>query len=1171
MFLLDGSVVTSASDLTNASKCEFAFLRKLDAKLGRIDAVPDAEDAMLARTAVLGDKHENRVLGDYRERFGHGVVEVARPPKLTTETLQYATDATADAFATGADVVFQATFFDGSFVGFADFIVRRPGGVYLVQDTKLARRARVTALLQLAAYADQLDALGVPRADTVELLLGDGSVSSHRVDDILPVYRKRRARLLQIIDERLAADTAVAWGDPRYTVCGRCETCSAEVDASRDVLLVAGMRVSQRHALRTAGVTTIEELANVDLRADGESPVAGMARSTLEAFSVQAALQVLADRATDAARAEASALGHDPDAVHLPPPVAVRDAHALAAVPEPNAGDLFFDFEGDPLYTEGAGISWGIDYLFGVLDRDDEFTTFWAHSFAEEKLALERFLDFVDERRAAHPGLHIYHYASYERTHLLSIAARHGTCEARVDQLLSDGVLIDLYPIVRRGILVGSRSYSIKKLEPLYMGDEEREGVTNAADSIVEYQRAMDLAAAGESDEAQAVLDDIARYNRYDVLSTLRLSEWLLERAAEVGVRPAPRAPREGEQYVQSELAIALAHLAGSGDASIENRTADQTALALASAAIDYYPRERKSHWWAHFFRLDQPVREWEDTRDVLVVDPARSRVEVDWQLPEGRSRKQRRTLRLHGRFGPGTRMSPGAGLFALYEPDGAVIDDESDPGQRIRRDVTVLEVLDDGLVVEEALPVGAAEHRETPMAITPGWPLRTTALENAIGSWGAAVVREHPSWPRDGMVDILRRRPPRSRRGELVSASDGSTETAVVASLLDLDDSYLAVQGPPGTGKTHLASHVIARLVNDHRWKVGVVAQSHSVVENLLDRLAEAGLDPALVGKAPKSADATPHEYTVFADKDAALLFTQAHAASGFVVGGTAWDFANPARFPRRGLDLLVVDEAGQFSLASTVATSVSARNILLLGDPQQLPQVSQGTHPEPVDSSALGWVAAAHDVLPSEFGYFLAESRRMHPAVAAPVSRLSYEGALRSHPDAADRMLDGVDPGLHRLPVVHVGNATESPEEAAVVVDLVRSLLGSPWSSGRNAAPRPLDQVDFIVVTPYNAQLARVREALDDAGLPEVRVGTVDKFQGQEAVVAVVSLAASSAADVPRGMEFLIMKNRLNVAISRAQWAAYLVYSPELTEYLPVTSQGVAELSAFIRLVEE
>ncbi|HEX6366537.1 MAG TPA: C-terminal helicase domain-containing protein, partial [Agromyces sp.] len=228
-------------------------------------------------------------------------------------------------------------------------------------------------------------------------------------------------------------------------------------------------------------------------------------------------------------------------------------------------------------------------------------------------------------------------------------------------------------------------------------------------------------------------------------------------------------------------------------------------------------------------------------------------------------------------------------------------------------------------------------------------------------------------------------------------------------------------------------------------------------------------------------------------------------------------------------------------------------------------------GNHPEPVDASALGWVADGHDVLPPEYGYFLAESRRMHPAVAEPVSHLSYDGELHSHEVASLRSLDGVPPGLTPIPVEHVGNATASPEEALVVVDLVRGLLGREWVDATDAAsaPRPLGQRDLIVVTPYNAQLTEVRAALDAAGYREVPVGTVDKFQGQEAAVAIVSLAASSAAAAPRGVEFLLLKNRLNVAISRAKRAAYLVYSPGLLDTLPRTPDGVAQLSAFIRLV--
>jgi superfamily I DNA and/or RNA helicase len=333
-----------------------------------------------------------------------------------------------------------------------------------------------------------------------------------------------------------------------------------------------------------------------------------------------------------------------------------------------------------------------------------------------------------------------------------------------------------------------------------------------------------------------------------------------------------------------------------------------------------------------------------------------------------------------------------------------------------------------------------------------------------------------------------------------------------------------------------------------------------------VLRKVVELGLDASLVAKAPgEHGDYTDEPFTAL-KKDAQLAFA-ARQSGGYVIGGTAWDFTNLKRFARAELDLLVIDEAGQFSLAATIAVSVSATNLLLLGDPQQLPQVSQGTHPSPIDQSALGYIADGHAVLPAEFGYFLAESWRMHSAVAAPVSELSYDGQLRSNPVADERSLAGIQPGLHSIPVHHDGNSTHSVEEAARVVELVREHLGREWTNGTT---RILLEDDIIVVTPYNAQVETIRRALDEVGMFGVRVGTVDKFQGQEAVISIVSLAASSSDDVPRGISFVLSRNRLNVAISRAQWAAYLVHSPALTSFLPDKPDGVAELSRFIRLVE-
>jgi uncharacterized protein len=237
-----------------------------------------------------------------------------------------------------------------------------------------------------------------------------------------------------------------------------------------------------------------------------------------------------------------------------------------------------------------------------------------------------------------------------------------------------------------------------------------------------------------------------------------------------------------------------------------------------------------------------------------------------------------------------------------------------------------------------------------------------------------------------------------------------------------------------------------------------------------------------------------------------------------------------------------------------------------LLLGDPQQLPQVSQGTHPEPVDTSALDWLVDGRRTLPDERGYFLDLSYRMHPAVCAAVSALAYEGRLHSHECTAARRLDGYPPGVQVIPVEHHGNSVDSPEEADAIAAEIGRLLGRPWTDEHGT--RPLTAGDVLVLAPYNAQVTLVRRRLNDAGLGAVRVGTVDKFQGGQAPVVFVSMTASSADVVPRGMSFLLNRNRLNVAVSRAQYAAAIVRSKVLTEYLPATPAGLIDLGAFLAL---
>ena len=1143
-------VIWSASDLKAAAECEFAWCRAIDAKLGRVPAVEEPEDATLRRAAELGDVHEQNVLARYVHDLGEQKVhQIEKVSSIDAEALAAAVDETIAALGSDALVVFQAAFSTEEFVGFADFLRKDDDGRWRVQDSKLARKARVTALMQLAAYVDQLDRLGIPRSDEVDLILGDGTLSTHAVHDLLPLFQVRRARLRALIADRRidqgASGAPLAWGDDRgdlqVIACGRCATCEEQVIAHRDLLMVARMRPVQRARLRAAGIETIDALAVAP-----DAPE-GMNADTFDNLRAQARLQL---------RADAEGV----------PTYDVHYAAAIHTLPLPSHGDIFFDFEGDPLYTEPAPdgeAHWGIDYLFGWVDNADQYSALWAHTFADEKRALETFLDFVNARRLAHPGMHIYHYAPYETSHLVAMAARHGVREGEVDRLLREGVFVDLYPLVLRTVRVGSRSYSIKKLEPLYMGEDVRTSdVQKGDDSIVQYVAARELAAAGEQAAADAVLADLADYNRYDCVSTRRLRNWLIDIARQKGVTPAPPDDADDIIYEPSPRSVALL---ADAERDVE-AGGDGLVHRIAAAAIDYFPREAKSFWVSHFQRLREPVTMWDGTRDVVRVDRPRSTVRRDWSVGEGR-RVMSRDVEVRGEVSPGTTLGVGSQPFALYEVPAPFDTEVPSRAVHVPHTVTVSEVLDDGYLVTESAVQGQTWD-ELPLALTPAAPPRVVSLQGAIDEWADSVHGAAPDFPADAATDILRRVPPRTVSGRALPDAGDDTIDAIVRGILDLDRSYLAVQGPPGTGKTYTGSRVIARLVNDHGFKIGVVAQSHAIIETLLARVVADGVSPSQVAKAPKDPEADP-PYTVI-PKNGMAAFLGEHADEGAVVGGTAWDFSNTQRVDRAGLDLLVIDEAGQFSLASTIAVAAGAKRLLLLGDPQQLPQVSQGAHPEPVDTSALGWVMDGDPVVRTEYGYFLSHSWRMHPFVAAPVSKLAYAGQLASAPGTERRALDGIEPGLHVVPLRHRGNATQSPEEAAEVVRLVADLLGRTFTDNDPAAStRPLAESDIIVVTPYNAQRQLVLDALAAAGFPDVPVGTVDNFQGKEAVVSITSLAASSGRDAPRGPEFLLLQNRLNVAISRAQVVAYLIHSPALLDDLPYTPEGVARLSAFARLV--
>lgn len=1172
MFLVKETICWSASDLTAASECEFALLRRLDAKLGRAERVVDL-DPLMEHIARLGDAHEARILEALLADPAQRVVRLERA-RTQEPALRDLHAATLEAFAADAHVVFQAGFYDGEFHGYADFIRRTDEG-WVVADAKLARQARPKALLQLGAYVDQLQRAGIAVAPTCELLLGNGRTESFPVAEVMPVFCDRRERLRTLLAEHHAADGPVGWGDDRYLACGRCSECAAQAEATEDVILVAGLRVDQRKRFRELGVYTVTDLAAL-----ADSPP-GLSRPTFENLRAQARLQL------DQRHAPRRDDGMPTVSWEFRP----QAAATLATLPTRSTGDLFFDFEGDPLYNEGDLERWGLEYLWGYLEPASSscegndvaanrgtFHALWAHDSGQEAAALATFLDVVSARRAEHPGMHVYHYAPYETTALKRLAARYETRERELDDLLRAGVFVDLYATVRGAIRVSQPSYSIKKLEPLYMGDLLRVGDVQAGDaSIVEYHDYRERVEVGDHAAAHARLAALAEYNEYDCLSTLRLRDWLLARR-DASVPPtADGAASDSNSSSEPDVLERSAEAAGeadlehdvthrrlverSGPSPRAGRTADEQTYAMLASAMGYFRREQRPFWWSHFERLQHPVEDWYPSRDVFRVKSAK--VVSDW-AKEGQQRNLRRTTRLVGDWGPGS--TPGTECTTVYDADGPAYVQVPErcllgwAKAQIELDATDARVLN---VTETAKPdqVGPA----LPVALAPGIPPSAASIEAAVHDV-ADEAATTGALTESAATDVLGRRPPRLRGGGPLPRS-GDNVRDVVAALTGMESSYVAVQGPPGSGKTWTGARVIKELVENHGWRVGVVAQSHATVENLLDSLVSAGLDPTLVGK--KESRRGDPVWTKVTKPESHLVD---HAGTGCVLGGTAWTFTSRKVLEAGPLDLLVIDEAGQFALAPTIGVSLGAKRLLLLGDPQQLPQVSQGTHGEPVDASALGWLMAGHDTIPVELGYFLERSFRMHGTLCARVSRLAYDGRLQADEVADARHLEGVGPGVSVEEVRHRDNRTESIEEASAVVEQVRAHLGARWTDpSGSTGPRALAETDFLVVAPYNAQVNLIRRELATAGFGVVRVGTVDKFQGQEAPIVIVSMTASSHGDVPRGMSFVLNRNRINVAVSRAQWLAVIVRSDALTSYLPRSTDELLQLGAFIRLCDQ
>jgi len=1127
-------LVLSPSDLVAHLYCAHVTELSLEVAGGE-RAAPPTDDPQLTVVQERGIAHEEAYLESLRE-IGASVVEIPGTLDVAERAL-----ATLDALGAGPDVIYQATFFDDTgtgpaWRGHADFLNRVEGESdfgsfsYQPSDTKLARQVRPSAVIQLCEYAEQLARVQGTGPEQIHIVLGGRELVSLRLADFAAYFRATKRRF-----ELAATNGAASYPLPNQH-CGVCPwrgDCEARWLADDHLVRVAGLRLEQVRRFAVAGVGTVHELAGLQT-----TQVKGIGSDTVAKLRQQARLQLATEEVGGPPRFELLETA--------------QPGIGLSALPEPSPGDLFFDIEGDPFVDDS-----GLEYLLGVgwIEPDGSFgfRAFWAHSRSAEKEAFEAFIDFVTERRASTPDLHVYHFAPYETAAVGRLMGRHGTREAEVDQLMRAGVFVDLYRVVRQGVRVGTPSYSLKKLEALYM-EARTEAIIDAGSSIVEYERWL-------TTSDQGILDQIEEYNRVDCESTRKLRDWLEDRrfdyAEEFGAEPPRPEPRDGEPG-EGVAAEGEEHAALRGDLAASSvATADGAyACWLLGELLEWHRREDKPDWWQYFHR----VHDLED--DDLIEDTEA----IGGLVYEGPGDRVKQSVIHRYRFDPEQEHKLSTGHEA-FDPEVAR---QRAEGLKVPGPGT-LEFIDPaaGLL---GLKRGVNSTAAHPRSLIPGGPLPTNEQREALRrvAHSAIATGIDGAGPYRAVRDLLLRRPPRGAGLDpgtpVVHPGEDAAGAAVRVAAM-LDSGNLAIHGPPGSGKTRTAADIAVALLGAGQ-RVGVTANSHAVINNLLQRIVEAaGRAGVAVSCSQKAEKGQGLDHPAVAVRGGNAEMEAALAAGDNLIAGTAWLFCRSGF--DQSLDYLIVDEAGQVSLANAVAVGTCARNLVLVGDPRQLTQPLKGTHPDGVQTSALEHLLGGADTMPENLGIFLDRTYRLHPDICTFVSEVVYDGRLHTVPGCELQRITGegelAGSGLRWVPVDHAGNRNTSPEEADVVRVLYEDLIGRTFV-GKDRGEQGLRVDDILVVAPYNSQVSLLARSLPEGA----RVGTVDKFQGQEAAIVIVSLATSSLEEIPRGMEFLYSRNRLNVAVSRAMALSVVVASPTLLAVKCNTVEQLRLANGLCRLVE-
>lgn len=1080
-----------------------------------------------------GLEHEQRYAEELR-RQGLETLDFAYHERFTGVA------PTAEAMRQGVPVILQGSLRNGHWFGRPDVLKRVEvpsafgGWSYEVVDTKLALETRGGTVLQLVLYCQLLGEIQGHLPERFHVVTPDpkSPIQSFRVHDYAAYFRLIQFQLGRTTEDPPEAITSANYPEPveQCEVCAWWRDCDQRRRADDHLSFVAGISRLQRRELEGVGVTRLEQLGTLPLPLPFKPR-----RGAMESYV----------RVRDQARVQLEGRSAGQPVYELLP---LEPGKGLTRLPEPSVGDVFLDLEGDPFAGEG-----GREYLFGLVILEPDGSTrpmsLWAWTAAEERAAFEAVVDELERLWAANPGMHVYHYAPYEPAAFKRLMGRYATREAVIDGLLRAERFVDLHAIVRHSIRASVENYSIKDLEPFF-GFDRTVPLDQARVNMRLVERAVELRMPEAADEAAR--QAVQGYNLDDCHSARRLRDWLEElrsnaiSAGQAIPRPEAKDGAASEKVDARAQAVQARVAPLTADVPVERseRSEVQQARWILAHLLEYHRRESKAPWW-EFFRLkDLPQEELLDERGAISGLAFKARV-------------------------GGTAKSPiDRYTFPLQDTDVREGDDlHIQDGTKFG----TVDAIDRAARTVDIKKAGkhAQAHPAAAFAFS---MVNKDVLADALLRIADEVIAHGVEAGNDYQVAraLLLGRAPRLVQGSFTQRAGESAVDFGTRIAPQLDRTALPIQGPPGAGKTFTGAQMICALVRQGR-KVGITAVSHKVIRNLLDAvLKAAGEAHIALNCVQKVSTASDAPTAGIEEVTSNSVVVDKLAGGANVVAGTAWLWARPDL--KDSVDVLFVDEAGQMCLADVLATSQATKSLVLLGDPQQLEQPQQGSHPDGTAVSALEHLLQGHQTVPNDRGIFLPETWRLPPSICTFTSEVFYEGRLHSLPGLEAQALNGTEPlagnGLWVLPVEHEGNQNASPEEVEAIEQLIDRLLasGGTWAN-RTGDAAALTPADILVIAPYNAQVVLLSGRLAQRG---VQAGTVDKFQGQQAPVVIYSMATSSPEDAPRGMEFLYSLNRLNVATSRAQCACILVASPKLFEPECKTPRQMQLANALCRYTE-